>query len=81
MDCPSLIKAFEADRAIKEAERNKKRKNAGTPVSDKGGKKPKTDDKKLYGFDRGLEPEKIIGATNSSGTYINLFLIFISRYY
>lgn len=68
LDCPSLIKAFEADRAAKEAEKNKKRKSASTPTIDmKTGKKGKADDKKLHGFDRGLEPEKIIGATDSSG--------------
>ncbi|XP_066149179.1 chromobox protein homolog 1-like isoform X2 [Euwallacea fornicatus] len=68
LDCPSLIKAFEADRAAKEAERNKKRKATGTPTTDlKVVKKGKGDDKKLHGFDRGLQPEKIIGATNSSG--------------
>ncbi|VVC97221.1 unnamed protein product [Leptidea sinapis] len=33
----------------------------------KGAKKSKSDDKKVSGFDRGLEPEKIIGATDSSG--------------
>ena len=37
----------------------------GTPTLD--AKKKKTDEKKLHGFDRGLEPEKIIGATDSSG--------------
>lgn len=68
LDCPSLIKAFEADRAAKEAEKSKKRKGTGTPTLDaKPGKKAKADDKKIHGFDRELEPEKIIGATDSSG--------------
>lgn len=38
----------------------KKRKSAATPDL-KGAKKIKSDDKKASGFDRGLEPEKIIG--------------------
>ncbi|GJQ79826.1 hypothetical protein Trydic_g23290 [Trypoxylus dichotomus] len=54
-----------AERAKQEKEQNKKRKSAGTPSVE--AKKKKTDDKKLHGFDRGLEPEKIIGATDSSG--------------
>ncbi|CAH1155303.1 unnamed protein product [Phaedon cochleariae] len=60
LDCPSLIKAYEAEKLAKEKERNsKKRKAEDTPK--------RKDDKKIHGFDRGLEPEKIIGATDSSG--------------
>ncbi|CAK1541630.1 unnamed protein product [Leptosia nina] len=73
LDCPDLIQAFEEARKKKEAEGKgamkidtKKRKSAATPDL-KGAKKSKTDDKKASGFDRGLEPEKIIGATDSSG--------------
>lgn len=39
----------------------KKRKSAVATPDLKGAKKAKTDDKKASGFDRGLEPEKIIG--------------------
>lgn len=38
----------------------KKRKSAATPDL-KGAKKSKSDEKKASGFDRGMEPEKIIG--------------------
>lgn len=60
LDCPGLIAAFEK-------ERSKKRKlDAGIPINEPP-KKKKGDEKKVHGFDRGLEPEKIIGATDSSG--------------
>jgi hypothetical protein len=40
LDCPGLIAAFEAERASKEKERNKKRKAGGTPTQElKGTKK------------------------------------------
>ncbi|CAH2052111.1 unnamed protein product, partial [Iphiclides podalirius] len=75
LDCPDLIQAFEEARKKKEAEGKvnkidkdpKKRKNSAATPDLKGAKKTKTDDKKASGFDRGLEPEKIIGATDSSG--------------
>ncbi|KAL4711912.1 hypothetical protein ACJJTC_006081 [Scirpophaga incertulas] len=74
LDCPDLIQAFEDARKKKEAEGKlikvekyvPKRKSSATPDL-KGAKKIKSDDKKASGFDRGLEPEKIIGATDSSG--------------
>lgn len=39
----------------------KKRKSAAATPDLKGAKKIKTDERKTSGFDRGLEPEKIIG--------------------
>lgn len=77
LDCPDLIQAFEDARKKKEAENKgaskpekelKKRKSSSAATPDlKGAKKKPSDEKKASGFDRGLEPEKIIGATDSSG--------------
>lgn len=56
-----MIKAFEAEKAAREKEKNsRKRKAEDNPKKGK-------EEKKIHGFDRGLEPEKIIGATDSSG--------------
>ncbi|XP_056632901.1 chromobox protein homolog 3-like [Diorhabda carinulata] len=71
LDCPGLIEAFEKEKARKEKEMERKRK-LSTPSDGKTVKK-KTDEKKSLGFDRGLEPEKIIGATDSPGQL--MFLI------
>lgn len=74
LDCPDLIKEFEENRKLKEAEakidtsNSKKRKSTSTPTPDqKPAKKKLPDDKKLQGFERNYEPERIIGATDSSG--------------
>lgn len=65
LDCPELIAAFEENQRKKEgavAEQNKKRK---TDSLDASKSKKKSDRKE--GFDRGLVPERIIGATDTSG--------------
>lgn len=72
LDCPDLISAFEDARkkreAVKKEENIKKRKSQGTPTPEsKPKKKSEEKEKKSQGFDRGLEPERIIGATDSSG--------------
>ncbi|KAH0549913.1 chromobox protein homolog 5 isoform X1 [Cotesia typhae] len=77
LDCPDLIAQFEDQRKKKEAaasskrheeKDSKKRKSSSTPTPTHAKKKMTEDkDKKPEGFDRNLEPERIIGATDSSG--------------
>ncbi|XP_051905757.1 chromobox protein homolog 1-like [Hippocampus zosterae] len=70
LDCPDLIAEFM--RKYKEKEDKKKegkRKvsdGAGGP-EEKGSKRKKEEGEKVRGFGRGLQPERIIGATDSSG--------------
>lgn len=74
LDCPDLIQAYEDTR-------KKKEKEAKEEGSSKKGRKSTADDKapaakrkstgagedKKIGFDRGLEPEEILGATDHNG--------------
>lgn len=75
LDCPDLISGYEDKKKKREAEKGLKRKPT-TPANgakDDGSAKKKKkdgkpgDDNKPRGFDRGLAPERIIGATDSSG--------------
>lgn len=72
LDCDDLIEIFEKDHKKKEAEKkskepvDKKRKQQNGEETSL--KKKKSDVKDgPRGFERGLDPEKIIGATDSSG--------------
>lgn len=73
LDCPDLIAQFEEQRKKKEAaaakrhedKEQKKRKSSSTPTPIQA--KKKATEEKLEGFDRNLESERIIGATDSSG--------------
>ncbi|XP_045207957.1 chromobox protein homolog 1-like isoform X1 [Mercenaria mercenaria] len=77
LDCPDLIAEYETSRTEKKKkEAEKKRKPNGEVDSGSSRKKKKVaevrtggaeDDNKPRGFDRGLQPERIIGATDSSG--------------
>jgi len=65
LDCPDIIAAYEERAKKKQEEKKRKKDEAG------GGKKKQKvveeEDNKPRGFDRGLQAERIIGATDSSG--------------
>ena len=74
LSCEDLIEEFERQDKLKSEKKvstpagGDKRKSEIVPAS--SSKKPKKDDKddeKDKGFNRGLQPDKIIGATDSSG--------------
>ena len=72
LDCEDMIETFEKarrDKADKKKGSDKRKSDADTGSS----KKKKGDDEKPRGFGRGLDPERIIGATDSSGEL--MFLI------
>lgn len=70
LDCPDLISEYEENRKKREASKKDDRKRKTTHEDKKtqpSKRKYMEEDGKQRGFDRGLEPEKIIGATDSSG--------------
>ena len=74
LDCPELIKAFEDKLKLKKEQSKRK----GSTKEDENGEPPAKklhpgEDVRPRGFDRGLQAERIIGATDSSGEL--MFLI------
>jgi len=72
LDCPELISEFEENRKKDEAKKKeeKKRKSTASTTEESTKKKSKKaveEDNRPRGFDRGLDAERIIGATDSSG--------------
>lgn len=76
LDCPDMIKEFEEQWKKKKAAESggdKKRKINGTESASGVPAKKKVEDDRPRGFERNLEPDRIIGATDSSGEL--MFLI------
>ncbi|GBM08576.1 Chromobox 3 [Araneus ventricosus] len=75
LDCPEIIEEFEKNwskkKKIESSER--KRKLNGAEQGSEAPAKKKAEDEKPRGFDRQLEPERIIGATDNGGEL--MFLI------
>merc|ERR1711936_1386688 len=67
LDCGDLIEAFEKKRKEKGDKKKEAEKRKSGTSGDSSSKKKKSDEDKPRGFDRSLDPERIIGATDSSG--------------
>lgn len=71
LDCPDLIAEFMQKYKEKEEKKKEAKRKASSDASgdseDRGSKRRKDEAEKARGFGRGLQPERIIGATDSSG--------------
>ncbi|XP_034843161.1 chromobox protein homolog 3-like [Mirounga leonina] len=68
LDCPELIEAFlNSQKAGKEKDGTKRKSLSDSESDDSKSKKKRDAAGKPRGFARGLDPERIIGATDSSG--------------
>ncbi|XP_017042076.1 LOW QUALITY PROTEIN: chromobox protein homolog 1 [Drosophila ficusphila] len=77
LDCPNLIANFEESLKNNKKEAKKRPSTSSAPDSIRGKRKSFLEDdneeqKKLIGFERGLEPSKILGATDASGHLVFL---------
>merc|ERR1712226_1064823 len=73
LDCQDMIEIFEKARKAKADKKNGGSDKRKSDADGGSSKKKKGDDEKPRGFGRGLDPERIIGATDSSGEL--MFLI------
>jgi len=67
LDCPDLISGFEEKTKQKKEEKKRKKEAEASGSGKKKQKLVEDEDGKPRGFERGLQPERIIGATDSSG--------------
>lgn len=67
LDCPDLIKEFEEERKRKEQAKQAKGPGKRGRAPGGGDRNVKSRKDEIRGFDRGLEAEKIIGATDANG--------------
>jgi len=67
LDCPDLISGFEEKTKQKKEEKKRKKEAESSGSGKKKQKLVEDEEGKPRGFERGLQPERIIGATDSSG--------------
>ncbi|XP_042247981.1 chromobox protein homolog 1a isoform X2 [Thunnus albacares] len=71
LDCPDLIAEFMSKYKEKEEKKKEGKRKATSEATkepeERGSKRKKEEGEKARGFGRGLQPERIIGATDSSG--------------
>merc|ERR1711997_205386 len=73
LDCPELIKIFEDKLKAKKESKGKKKSGGDGEGGERKADAHPEEDARPRGFDRGLQAERIIGATDSSGEL--MFLI------